>query len=263
MPQEDRQGVGTLLQFWNRWEEGLNAADVEQVGPFVRIRFSLITDLPRFTADMRRMLQRGQADANKVRSQTNLGVLARAMTSYHDKLDRLIQAARYGKDRRPLLSWRVFLLPFLGQIDLFNEFNLDEPWDGPHNRRLLDRMPYVFRSPTDTSLKPTTTYYQVFVGKGTLFEDRAGLAVTRIPKGADKTLLIVEGGQAVPWTKPQDLEYDPARPLPKLGGAFGDGCCAVLLDGKPRWLPRTIDEKALRALISRHQSHTVDLGKLP
>jgi hypothetical protein len=184
------------------------------------------------------------------------------MTTYHDKLNRLIQAARYGKDGKPLLSWRVFLLPFLDQNDLFNQFKLDEPWDGPHNKALLNKMPKVYRSPTDTSLKPTTTYYQVFVGKGTLFEGRDGLAVAQIPKGADKTLLIVEGGEAVPWTKPQDLDYDPARPLPKLGGAFGDGFCAVSLDGNARFIPKTVEEKALRALISRHQSHTVDLSKL-
>ena len=42
---------------------------------------------------------------------------------------------------KPLLSWRVHLLPFLEENELYEQFKLDEPWDSPHNIKLLDQMP--------------------------------------------------------------------------------------------------------------------------
>src|SRR5438874_420269 len=51
------------------------------------------------------------------------------------------------REQRPVLSWRVSLLPYLQRGDLYNQFHLDEPWDSPHNIVLLDRMPDVYRCP--------------------------------------------------------------------------------------------------------------------
>ena len=75
-----------------------------------------------------------------------------------------------GRDGRPLLSWRVALLPYLGQNDLYQEFKLDEPWDGPNNSRLLSLMPRVYAHPLDRSgAARGLTYYRVFTGPQTAF----------------------------------------------------------------------------------------------
>ena len=73
------------------------------------------------------------------------------------------------KTGRALLSWRVAVLPFIEQEPLYKQFKLDEPWDSPHNARLLEKMPrdFVIR---DASAPPGHTYYQVFTGPGTLFD---------------------------------------------------------------------------------------------
>jgi Protein of unknown function (DUF1559) len=159
-------------------------------------------------------------------SMHRLGNLGHAMQSYADRNEkRFPSAAIWDKDGHPLLSWRVLLLPDLGKKELFAEFHLDEPWDSPHNLALLPLMPRDYESPDDVHHKtePFTTFYQVFVGEGTAFEGKKGLRFPEdFPKGDSKTILIVEAGKAVPWTKPEDLVYEPNQPLPPLGGIFGD-----------------------------------------
>jgi hypothetical protein len=75
-------------------------------------------------------------------------------------------------------------------------------------------------------------------------------------------LLIVEGGTAVPWTKPEDIVYDPDKPLPSLGGVFKDGIVAGLGDGSVRFLTRNLDEETIRALITRNGGEPVEWTKL-
>jgi hypothetical protein len=162
--------------------------------------------------------------------------------------------AVYSEDGRPLLSWRVLLLPYLEQGELSKQFKLDEPWDSPHNIRLLERMPRTY-GPFDGSSppRPFTTFYQVFVGEGTAFGGKQGLPVEAgSPDGNADTFLIVEAGEAVPWTKPEDLSYDASRPLPKLGGLFKNGGFRVaMVDGSVRDIPRDEDENTLRVRIAR------------
>src|SRR4051812_39897469 len=84
--------------------------------------------------------------------------------------------ALYGKDGKPLLSWRVLILPFMQQNELFQRFRLDEPWNSPHNLALLPEMPKTYgRYDGNKTVEPYTTFYQVFVGKGAAFEGRNGM----------------------------------------------------------------------------------------
>src|SRR5262249_52362765 len=118
----------------------------------------------------------------------------------------------------PLVSWRVTLLPWLEGGDLYKQYKLDEPWDSEHNKKLLAKMPKVY-APVTGKAKPGLTYYQVFVGKDAPFD---GMVVpsrfpASFPDGLARTFLVVEGGEAVPWTKPQDIPFD-GKTVPKLGG---------------------------------------------
>src|SRR4051794_12988968 len=69
------------------------------------------------------------------------------------------------KTGRPLLSWRVVLLPYLGEQKLYEEFRLNEPWDGEHNKKLIEKMPGVY-APVRGRAKVGETVYQRFVGPG-------------------------------------------------------------------------------------------------
>jgi RNA polymerase sigma factor (sigma-70 family) len=147
---------------------------------------------------------------------------------------------------KALLSWRVALLPFLDQNELYRQFKLDEPWNSPHNRQLLDKMPAVYGRG-----QPGYTYYQVFVGGDAGFEKHQGITIADITDGTSNTLMIVEAGRPVPWTKPEDLTYDPDEPVPELGGLSSDSFQAALFDGSVHTLPKSIDETTLRGMITR------------
>lgn len=176
------------------------------------------------------------------------------MYSYDSDKGTLPPPAICGKDGTPLLSWRVLLLPYLDQNELFRQFKLDEPWDSPHNIQLLPKMPKVF-APFDGSSppKPHTTFYQVFVGKGTAFEGPEGLRIdSEFPDGTGDTFLVVEAGAAVPWTKPEELPYAADQPVPQLGGLFKGSFRAALVDGSVRSLKLNTSEATIRAAITRN-----------
>jgi hypothetical protein len=95
----------------------------------------------------------------------NLKQLGTALHAYHDKFGHFPPAASYDLQGKPLLSWRVHLLPFLGEDKLYQEFHLNEPWDSDHNKKLLSRMPAVYRTPDYQLDDQYITYYQVFVSE--------------------------------------------------------------------------------------------------
>jgi serine/threonine protein kinase len=208
--------------------------------------------------------------ADKMKSQNNLRQLGLAMHHYNDAYSHIPSHAIYSKDGKPLLSWRVALLPFFDQNVLYKKFKLDEPWDSEHNKPLLKFMPLVYSPPEDRpGSEPYTTYYQGFVGTnaaiGPLFEPSPKFKLrlgSGIPDGNSGTFLIVEANTAVPWTKPEDLVYDPSKPLPKLGGLFLDGFTAAFADSSVRFIKLTVDEETIRALITRNGGEPVEWSKL-
>jgi hypothetical protein len=157
----------------------------------------------------------------------------------------------------PLLSWRVAILPFIEEGALYKQFKLDEPWDSEHNKKLLEKMPKVYAAVTGKA-KPGMTYYQVFVGKDAPFNGTIG---PRFPAsftdGTSNTFLVAEAGEAVPWTKPQDIPFD-GKAVPKLGGQFADGFHVAMADGTVRFVPRGADEKAIRAAITPSGGEAVE-----
>jgi RNA polymerase sigma factor (sigma-70 family) len=195
--------------------------------------------------------------ADRKTSVHNLMHLALAMHNYVDQYGEFPPAAACSKDGRPLLSWRVLLLPFLDQEKLFREFKLDQPWDSPHNRKLLARMPAVYAAPKVRTKEPHATFYQVFTGKGTIFEGARGTRVNDIADGTSVTILMIEAADPVPWTKPADLVYDPKKPLPRLGGIFKEGFHFARADGSVSFCKMRFREDVLRAMITRNGGEVI------
>jgi uncharacterized protein (TIGR03067 family) len=203
-----------------------------------------------------------QEGALKTASANNLKIIGVAMHNYLDSnRGSFPPAAIYSKDGKPLLSWRVAILPYLEQGQLYKEFKLDEPWDSPHNRKLLEKMPKVY-APVAGDAKEYWTFYRVFTGPGTIFEGTKGTRITAITDGTSNTILVVEAGEAVPWTKPDELPYDASKPLPKLGGMFKDGFNALFADAAVRFIRAKADPQILRLAITRNDGKVLDLEKL-
>jgi len=236
----------------------LQTASVAQKGADLQIALSLKADVPAVVATLVGGVHQVRQSANRAQSANNLKQIALAMHNYHDTYGHFPPQAIYSTEGKPLLSWRVLLLPYLEQDALYKQFKLDEAWDGPHNVKLLAQMPKLFADADVNTTEPVTVY-QAFVGPGAFFEGTKGLQMpAEFPDGTSNTLLIVQAGKPVPWTKPEDLPYDPNKPLPKLGGHTPGGFNAAFCDGSVRFLRPKIQEPVLRALITRNGGETID-----
>jgi hypothetical protein len=128
------------------------------------------------------------------------------------------------------------------------------------NRPELKSKPFqafIREKPEHASETTWDTRYRVFLGNGAAFEPGKQLTRKDFTDGLKNTLLVVEAGEAVPWPKPEELVYDPVKPLPKLGGTFPDGFYAAFADGTVRFIKNGTDEKLLRALITRNGGESV------
>jgi len=171
-------------------------------------------------------------------------------------------AAVVTKDGKALLSWRVLLLPYLGEEKLFREFKLTEPWDSPHNSKLLGRMPTVFAPTWGEGIEANCTPWQVFVGRGTIFEGNKGCSLGDITDGTVNTILVAEGGRLVPWTKPEDMPYDAKKAIPQFGFMFPEGFLIGTADAAIHFGKRNYDVPSMRAAITRNGDDYPDFDKI-
>jgi prepilin-type processing-associated H-X9-DG protein len=168
-------------------------------------------------------------------TQNRLKNIVLAFHNYHSDLRGHLPDDIRDREGNALLSWRVAILPYIEEGELYKEFKLDEPWDGPNNIKLLAKMPMLY-APVLAKVEPGHTFFQCFKGPHAAFRPGNPRALTGadFPDGRSNTLLIAEGGEAVPWTKPIDLDFDPDGPLPPLGGAFRDYINVAFADGNVR-----------------------------
>jgi hypothetical protein len=190
--------------------------------------------------------------SDNANSMFNLRDVTLAAHKHNDK-NGFAPANVVGPDGKPLLSWRVALLPELGEDELYRQFHHDEPWDSPHNLTLLKQMPRVYAHPGKPSeTSEGLTFYQGFSGPGTMFDPTPGhkIAMDRIPDGTANTIFLAEAHDPVPWTKPADIPYDPKGPLPTLGAGFSESYPVATCDSGVHLITRRVSEQTLRAAIT-------------
>jgi beta-lactamase regulating signal transducer with metallopeptidase domain/multidrug efflux pump subunit AcrA (membrane-fusion protein) len=171
-----------------------------------------------------------QDRVHQAETNNNLKNLALALLNYNDSHKVLPAHANYDPTGKPLLSWRVLILPQLGEEAFYKEFHLNEPWDSEHNRKLIARMPKVFKNPKLNQADMTN--YLAVVGKECVFNGSPkGLPIAAIADGTAHTIALVEANESVPWTKPQDWNFDRKRPTAGLGSLWKDHWYAAFVDG--------------------------------
>ncbi len=189
--------------------------------------------------------------AARQKSANNLRQLGIAMHNYNDTIGHLPAAALKDKNGKPLLSWRVALLPYIDEDKLYKEFRLDEPWDSAHNKRLLAKMPKVYAPVMGKTKQPHLTYYQVFTGDGAFGGNVPPVIPRTFVDGTSNTIMITEAGEPVPWTKPVDLNYQDKMAIPRLGGLFKGGFHAMTADCAVSFFKRKkLSEATLRGAIT-------------
>jgi hypothetical protein len=198
----------------------------------------------------------------RTRSTNNLKQILLALLNYHVvEGGRFPPPASLDKQGKALLSWRVHLLPYLDQKNLYTEFHLDEPWDSEHNKKLIEKMPKVFDSTFDPKKAAAgLTTYLGPRGPDTMFAGKEGLRVGDVLDGTSTTIFIVDAddAHAVPWTKPEDLPWDPKQPAKGLSDRFG-GYLAGFVDGSVHLLPKKVAPDVLKALFTRNGGEVADI----
>jgi hypothetical protein len=197
--------------------------------------------------------------AERVTSSNNMKEIALTVMEYETRRQEF-PTNSYSPDGKPLLSWRVHILQYMGPSEqaLYQRFKLNEPWDSVNNRPLLDQMPLVYAAPADRSGRVATgnkTYYRGFSNPGAIFERRRPgqrISIPNITDGMSNTILVVEAGDPVEWTKPDDLDAAPGKPFPKLGGVrpTEDTVLVGFLDGSVRPIRKSIPEANWRAAVT-------------
>src|SRR5205823_9197639 len=207
-------------------------------------------------------------DAGRRISANNLKQIGLAMHNYHDTYKHLPMHAIYSKDgKRPLLSWRVAILPYIEQNALYMQFKLDEPWGSPNNKKLIAMMPRIYAA-VNTGKKDGKddglTYYVVFTGPMTPFDGNKKMTLADFKDGTSNTGLVFEAKDPVIWSKPDDLVLPPKAEdkLPELGGMFKTGMNICTADGPVRWVRKEIDPKTLRAVITPSRGEPINSNNL-
>jgi hypothetical protein len=205
--------------------------------------------IKQFKAGPLRLMTLASAQAQ---SSNNLKQIALAMHNYHDVNGAFPAAASRGKDGKPLLSWRVHVLPFIEQDALYRQFKLDEPWDSDHNKKLISQMPKTYLSPANPELAMEgKTVYAVPVGERAPFGGKTGTFLGKIVDGTSNTIMVVElsPDKGVVWSKPEDWQFQTKDPGAGLIDGKRKRILTAFCDGSVRALPMEIDLDDLRRLV--------------
>ena len=219
--------------------------------------------------------------AKKTRSLNQLKQIGLAANDFYFNRKAYPAACSTDESGKPLLSWRVHLLPYLDANPLYLQFRLDEPWDSEHNRQLIEKMPDAFRHPK-LDLEDGKTVYLAVVGEGSAIREMPTEHGTTprgnvfIPDGESNTIAFVEVNEefATVWTRPDDYRWeDQAKIVDGLAGnwmvsywfsertTYKDLWLTVTVDGAGRYL-RVSDNRVLESLIRIDDGAPIDWDEL-
>lgn len=182
----------------------------------------------------------------------NMKYVMLALHNYHDAHGHFPPAIVIDKESGVARSWRVEILPYIEQVNLYNEYRKNEPWDSEANKKVLAKMPPIYRHSSQPGDSVFTSIFAAY-GAGTMFEKKSGVTIgfRDITDGTSNTIAIVEAKRDIPWTKPEEIEFDvTAAKLPDLG-FVPEGWQTGFGDGSVRFIARSIDPSLFYKLMTR------------
>jgi hypothetical protein len=207
------------------------------------------------------------AESRRSECRVHLERIGLAFHQYHEAHQHFPSPAITDPSGKPLLSWRVEILPHLGYRSLYERFHRDEPWDSPHNLALLGEMPDEFACPDDPNWPAGQTRYLIVVGPptgatsvNTPFEPGRGVDLREIIDGSSTTALAFEADRLVPWTKPDDLTWAADGPLPRITRRHGAGTHLLRADGSALIISAKTADLVLRGLLTINGGEVVGGG---
>jgi hypothetical protein len=233
-------------------QRAIKAARIDVSGSDVTLAMSYKADFDIGAMVTEAVKKVGEA-AGRMKAQNNLKQIGIALHNYESTYGKLPihgvvanGAPLTRPNDKPLLSWRVALLPYIEQDNLYKQFRLNESWDSPHNKALIEKMPAIFAS-VEKPGKPGYTHLQMVIGQNAM--PTTGMSIVGITDGTSNTIAVIEAAEPVIWTKPDDVML-PAKLTPgelkkKFGGQFPGGFNVVMWDGWVRFVHDTVSERTL------------------
>lgn len=214
-------------------------------------------------------IQKVRVAANRTLSGNNMRQIMIAMHNFHNDYNRLPDAVSM-KDGKPMHSWRVQILPYLELDNLYKQIKMDEPWNSEHNLKIFESVPIpkIYDHPGQAEGVNRKTFYKAFYSKpdknpGAGFKLGARTTFASLTDGLSNTVALVEAGPPVLWYKPEDIEFDPNAPLPKMTSPWSDNRIeAAFFDGHLRFFWLGQREDLWKAAITSDGGETVDLSGL-
>jgi len=209
-------------------------------------------------------VQAAREAARRAASRNNMKQIGLAMHNYAQANKTFPPAYSVDKNGKPLLSWRVLILPYMEGGEIYKQFHLDEPWDSDHNKALISLMPAVYRSPNSALLGQWKSNYLTPRNEKSIFPGKESIGFAKIRDGTSNTILTLEvpDASAVVWTKPDDFRYDEDNPLKGLTGMRAGVFLAGLADGSVRTISSTIDPMVLKALFTRDGGEEIGIDAI-
>jgi hypothetical protein len=197
-------------------------------------------------------IQAARMAARRNQSMNNMKQILLSMLNYESARASYPAQANFSPEGKPLLSWRVLVLPYMEENSLYQQFHLYEPWDSEHNKALIPQMPALYLDPNSKHMPVEgLTNYLASSGPGALLNGAAaGTLIRTITDGTSNTIAVVQVSdeRAVPWTKPEDWSFDAANPVAGLGGLSPNVFLAGFCDGHIAALGLTLDPTVLKGL---------------
>lgn len=201
-------------------------------------------------------IKKTRGDHRYTRTRKNLKSIGLAMHNYEFDHGRFPDAVIWDGQGSPLLSWRVLLLPYLDQQELYDQFDLSQPWDSEHNKKLISRIPDVYQN--EFIAKQTNKTNLLFpvsaslsTEQSTMFPSGRGVKIEEIIDGTSQTIMVVMVKEelSVIWTKPEDWSYNPKDSLEVIQTGDGPGFYALMADGAVQYF--SLEENAEQDIASR------------
>ncbi len=161
---------------------------------------------------------------------------------------------------KPMHSWRVAILPYLNEPQLYTSYNFDKPWDDPENMLIVESMPNVYATPQQGPWSGYDCKYQLVSGDRTLFPRSGPLGPKSLIDDPTKTALVVEGlprsNPPSVWTEPNEMEFAimtgaiGGSPEAEIGGVTEGGVVIATVDGAGHFLTETTAPEIVRAILT-------------
>jgi prepilin-type processing-associated H-X9-DG protein len=211
-------------------------------------------------------VQAARTAARRMQSQNNMKQIALAFHNYESSYKCLPAAYHVDADGKRTMSWRVAILPFLEQQQVFQMYKADEPWDSAVNQSVSNITIPTYKNPADPKGGPTETSYMVITGPGTLFEEGKQISLSEITDGTSNTILAVEViGTGVKWAEPKDLDINTmvfkinGGGANSIGSPYPGGANVAMADGSVRFMSDSVLEATLRAMATRNGGEVIQV----